>query len=122
MSRTVGNLTDKQRRFAKAFVGNGGRRIRAAVEAGYSPRYARMQAYELLRTPKVLRALLDYSLAQAALKSPGALRCIEALAKTKSEHVALQASREILNRIPARPSLSETGKSSGTSDVCIDLS
>lgn len=51
------DLTDRQARFVKAYVRNGGRQEDACIEAGYSEVSARQIAYELTRLPHVQEAI-----------------------------------------------------------------
>jgi len=56
------NLTDKQRAFVGFYLGDAHKNAtRAAVMAGYSPKTASEQAYELLRKPQI-RAAIDAEL------------------------------------------------------------
>jgi hypothetical protein len=81
-----------------------------------------MQAYELLRLPHVVDAIINYGLMQSMEGTAVALHWLDSLTKAKSEHVALQASKLILDRTAARSSTSESRKSNDTFDVYIDLS
>jgi len=55
--RNAGQLTAAQRNFCTAYVRTGGNAKAAAIEAGYSPRWARRAAGELLQNDRVIEGI-----------------------------------------------------------------
>jgi phage terminase small subunit len=51
------NLTDKEHKFVLAYCNNGEKLQAAAITAGYSPKCAASEASELIRKPKVIKAI-----------------------------------------------------------------
>lgn len=56
MNEALDNLTERKRRFVLAFAQHGLAR-QAAVDAGYSPEHADVQAAKLMKEPKVAAAI-----------------------------------------------------------------
>lgn len=90
-------LTQKQGAFVEAYVRSGGRRTEAAIEAGYSPRHARMQAYELLKHPGVLRAIIEQTTLEVVRSGSMASATLRKLMGARSEAVALKACKAVLD-------------------------
>lgn len=58
VSKSIDNLTDQQKRFVDAYLGDENLSIQeSAIAAGYTEKYASSQAYQLLRNPRVKHAL-----------------------------------------------------------------
>jgi phage terminase small subunit len=69
----AGELSPKQAAFAAAYVRLGGHGERAAIEAGYPPKSARVKASQLLRLPKVQAEVRAQAFAQVDKLAPKAL-------------------------------------------------
>jgi hypothetical protein len=114
-------LTEKQHLFVVNYVRNGGKAGLAAKAAGYAPDCAHVTASRMLRNPKVLHALQTETVVQLARHVPAALHKVRRLALTaKSEYVALEASRDLLDR--AGFTAPKKVQVSGGVSVSIDLS
>jgi phage terminase small subunit len=91
-------LTAKQLRFVEAFLADPSNATAAAITAGYSAKSAHVSASRLIRHPQVQQALMQGVrgvLQRAAIKA--AIR-LEKLIDHKSGYVALEASKDALNR------------------------
>lgn len=119
---TRDKLTDMQLAFVTHFVSNGGEREQAAIDAGYSKDTARQQAYELLRKPHVMQAIIEASAVELASNAPVAVRRLHELTKARSEYVALQASQDILDRVGMKAPEKHDHRVAGDIRVSIDLS
>ena len=53
-------LTEMETNFIREFVTNGGKKERAAIDAGYSANGARTRAWETLRKPKIIKAVQEF--------------------------------------------------------------
>lgn len=53
------NLTEKQHNFVNNYISNGFNATSAALDAGYSPKYAESQAYKLVNHPAINERLSD---------------------------------------------------------------
>jgi phage terminase small subunit len=115
-------LTPKQRKFVSEYVTNGGKGESAAIEAGYSKSTARVQAYQILRKPNVLQAILNETAASMASAAPQALLNLRRLINARSEYVSLQASQDVLDRLGLRAPDKNDVRISGDIAVNIDLS
>jgi phage terminase small subunit len=115
-------LTDMQAAFVRNLVGNGGSRTQAAIDAGYSPKCAREQAYELMRIPHVMQAVLEHSMAEFISNAPKASTTLMRLLEGKSEYVRLEAAKEILDRAGLKPTQKHDHRVAGDISVSIDLS
>jgi phage terminase small subunit len=111
-----------QQAFVDAFVSNGGDKVAAAIDAGYSRDTARNQACELLGKPHVLQAILDRSMAELVMQSPVAIQRLSSLLEAKSEYVRLQASQDLLNRVGLKAPDRVDHRVHGNVTVNIDLS
>lgn len=115
-------LTGRQAAFVEAFVSNGGKRTEAAKTAGYSKRFARQQAYELLTKPHIQAALAERVLLSLATPESEAQNPLHSLLAVRSERIALAASLEIVRR-HCRPSdAHDSCKKLGSIKAHIDLS
>lgn len=114
-------LTDMQQAFVAAFVRNHGDKEQAAIDAGYSKRSAREQAYELLRKPHVLHAILEASVAELISSAPKAISRLHDLMEARSEYVALQASQDVLDRLGLKSAEKHDHRVAGDISVQIDL-
>lgn len=114
-------LTKMQQAFVTALVSNGGDKEAAAVEAGYSPKTARRQAYELLAKPHVMAALMAQTATELASHAPRASHTLTRLLEGKSEYVRLEAANSLLDRIGMRAPEKVDHRVSGDIKVHIDL-
>jgi phage terminase small subunit len=69
----AGELSPKQKAFAAAYVRLGGHGERAAIEAGFAPKSARVKASQLLRLPKVQAEVRAQAFSQVDKLAPKAL-------------------------------------------------
>lgn len=114
-------LTDMQAAFVDELVSNGGDKIQAAIDAGYSQHTAKAQAYELLAKPHVMQAVMERTMQQLVGMAPKAVQRLNDLTNARSEYVALQASQDILNRIGAKAPERHDVRVAGDITVNIDL-
>lgn len=114
-------LTEMQAAFVEAFVTNGGNKEEAAIEAGYSEHTARVQAYDLLRKPHVMQAIVERSMSELIASAPKAVQRLHSLTQARSEYVALQASQDILNRLGIKAPDRQDIRLQGDIQVNIDL-
>ena len=56
----ITGLTPMETNFVREFVTNGGKKERAAIDAGYSANGARTRAWETLRKPKIIKAVQEF--------------------------------------------------------------
>ena len=115
-------LTQKQGAFVDAYVRSGGRRTEAAIEAGYSPRYARMQAYELLKHPGIVRAIVEQARLEVVRSGPIATTTLRELIEARSEALALKACKAVLDGAGLKAGTSVTAQMVGNVRVNVDLS
>lgn len=115
-------LTEMQARFVQEFVSNPNDKEQAAINAGYSKDTARVQAYELLKKPHVMQAILEHSAAELVSHTPKAVTRLHQLLNGRSEYVALQAAQDILNRTGIKTSEKVDHRIAGDISVNIDLS
>lgn len=115
-------LTDMQQAFVDNMVTNGGNKCQAAIDAGYSPDTADTQAWQLLKKPHVIQALMEATFSQLASKAPEAVARLMQLTQARSEYVALQASQDILNRLGIKAPDRIDHRVTGDISVHIDLS
>ncbi len=115
-------LTDMQQAFVENLLSNGGDKVQAAIDAGYSPNTADIQVHELLRKPHVMNAIIEGSMQQLAVSAPLATRRLIALTEARSEYVALQAAQDILNRLGIKAPDRVDHRVTGDIQVHIDLS
>jgi phage terminase small subunit len=114
-------LTDMQAAFVAAFVTNGGDKVAAAIEAGYSQATARVQAHELLRKPHVAQAIMSETMSELISHAPSAVHRLHGLLNAKSEYVALQAAQDLLNRVGLKAAEKVDHRIAGNIQVNIDL-
>jgi phage terminase small subunit len=119
---TTGELSTMQAAFVEAFVTNGGDKEDAAIQAGYSPNTARTQAYALLRNPKIMQAVLERTGIEIIANAPRARATLTRLLNAKSDYVALEAAKDLLDRAGFKPSEKVDHRLSGEISVNIDLS
>jgi phage terminase small subunit len=121
LPETAAKLTDKQLAFVRNLVGNGGNRTQAALDAGYSPKCAREQAYDLMRIPHVMQAVLEHTMAEFISNAPAATTTLTKLLEGKSEYVRLEAAKDLLDRAGLKPVTNVNHKVAGDISVSIDL-
>lgn len=114
-------LTDMQAAFVEAFVSNGGHKEEAAIEAGYSPATARMQACELLRKPHVMQAVIERTGIELIASAPRARMTLAKLLEAKSEYVQLEAAKDLLDRAGFKPTEKHDHRIAGDISIHIDL-
>lgn len=120
---TYAQLTTKQKAFVDSLFSNGGDKEQAALDAGYSAKTARIQAYEILQRPNVAQAILERTAIELVSHAPTALGSLTSLAASaKSEYVRLQASQDVLDRIGMRAPEKHDHRVAGDIKVQIDLS
>jgi phage terminase small subunit len=122
LPETAAKLTNMQSAFVRNLVGNGGNRTQAALDAGYSPKCAREQAYELMRIPHVMQAVLEHTMAEFISNAPAAQSTLMRLLNAKSEYVQLEAAKDLLDRAGLKPATNVNHKIAGDISVSIDLS
>tara|TARA_R110000796_G_scaffold3212_12_gene12313 strand:- start:363 stop:740 length:378 start_codon:yes stop_codon:yes gene_type:complete len=115
-------LTDMQQAFIDEYVTNGGEREAAAIHAGYSPSTARVQAYDLMRKPHVLHAILERCAEGFISDAPKATQRLRELMNARSEYVSLQATQDVLDRAGLKPTERVDHRIAGDVSVSIDLS
>lgn len=118
---TASKLTTKQAAFVSALVRNGGDREQAAIDAGYSPRSARTQAYQLLAIPHVVAAIVEQTGMELAAAVPRASATLIKLLEGKSEYVRLEAANSLLDRVGMKAPERHDHRVSGDITVNIDL-
>lgn len=117
-----GPLTELQDRFVDAYVANGGRIEKAAIEAGYSETSARTLGSRLAKDPRILQEIYRRTVEQIALAAPKALATVERLATTaRSEKVQLEAAADLLNRAGIKAPDKVDHRIGGEISVVIDL-
>lgn len=115
-------LTKMQQAFVDALVSNGGHPENAALEAGYSAKTARVQAYELLGKSHVMNAFQLRLALELSVKAPEAMQTLTSLmTSSRSEYVRLQAAQDVLDRIGMRASEKVDHRVGGDVRVSIDL-
>lgn len=118
-----GALTEKQDRFVDAYVSNGGRVEKAAIEAGYSETSARTIGSRLVKDSRILQEVYRRTVEQVALAAPKALSTVERLATSaRSEKVQLEAAADLLNRAGVKAPDRVDHRVAGEINVSIDLS
>lgn len=122
LPETAAKLTDMQEAFVLALVTNGGDKTQAAIEAGYSPETARVQAYQLMRVPHVMQAVLEATMGQFISDAPMAQATLHKLLNAKSEYVQLEAAKDLLDRAGLKPTQKHDHRVAGDISVSIDLS
>ena len=90
--------------FASMYVQSGGLLEKSAKAAGYSPRSARRQAYELLQNPRVRARIHTITRESFATVGAKAFKVMEDLMlNAKSETVRLRAAADLLDRAGHKP-------------------
>jgi phage terminase small subunit len=121
LPETAAKLTDMQEAFVFALVTNGGDKTAAAIEAGYSQDTARVQAYQLMRVPHVMQAVLEATMGQFISDAPKAQATLHRLLNARSEYVQLEAAKDLLDRAGLKPATNVNHKIAGDISVSIDL-
>jgi len=115
-------LTKMQQSFVTAFVSNSDNPEQAAIEAGYSEATARVQAYELLRKPHVMQAVLTEAGMKLHQQVPSAVQTLTNLMNTaRSERIRMEASQDVLDRTGFKAAERVDHRHSGGVSVEIDL-
>lgn len=114
-------LTEMQEAFVEAYVTNGGNKLDAAIEAGYSPDTARFQAYQLIRKPHVMQAILERTGIELVASAPRARATISRLLDSKSDYVALEAAKDLLDRAGFKTAEKHDHRIAGEISINIDL-
>ena len=115
-------LTDKERAFVEAYVEFDGNREQAITEAGYNTAYPRQLAVELLRKPHIIQALLEETGLKLVSSAPKALATLQRLMDAKSDYVALEAARDVLDRSGFKSAEKHDHRITGDVSIQIDLS
>ncbi len=117
-------LTPKQKAFVDFLVTNGGSKQDAAEAAGYAPGPgARAAASKALSNPKVQQYLQQRIIEELGNKASVALHRVVTLAESaRSEHVQLEAAKDILDRAGFKPIERQQVQVAGDVRVSIDLS
>ena len=101
MART---LTPKQEAFAQAYVSNGGKKQQSAIEAGYAPESAGVEAHRLLCKTHVLDRIHELTHSVFSSLAPSLLDKLVRLASSaRSEKVQFDALKDLLDRSGHRP-------------------
>jgi phage terminase small subunit len=116
-------LTPLQERFVEHLVVDGLRPQAAAEEAGYSPgKGAKGNAYKNLKLPHVLEHLNKRMMQEFGATAALALGTVRSLATSaRSEHVKLEASKDLLDRAGFKPIDRAQVQVAGDVRVSIDL-
>lgn len=113
-------LTDKQSKFVDNMLANGGSRTQSAIDAGYSPKSAHVEASRLCKNTAVLQALYDRSLQSLSVDAIKALHTVSSLSSdAKSEYVRLEASKDIMDRAGLRSE--DTTNTSVGNDIVVKI-
>jgi len=115
-------LTTKERAFVEAYVEFDGNREQAITEAGYNTTYPRQLAVELLRKPHIIQALLEETGLKLVSSAPKALATLQRLMDAKSDYVALEAARDVLDRSGFKSAEKHDHRITGDVSIQIDLS
>jgi len=115
-------LTDKERAFVEAYVEFDGNREQAINEAGYDTVYPRQLAVQLLRKPHIVQALLEETGLKLVSSAPKALATLQRLMDAKSDYVALEAARDVLDRSGFKQAEKHDHRIAGDVSIQIDLS
>ena len=115
-------LTPKQSSFVDLLLANGGSRTQAAIDAGYSPRSAHVEASRLIKNERVLQELYRRSVQTLGVNAVKALHTVSNLVSdAKSEYVRLEASKDIMDRAGLRSPDSQVTNVGSDITVKIDL-
>ena len=116
-------LTDKQSKFVDNMLASNCSRTQSAIDAGYSPKSAHVEASRLCRNSNVLAALYDRTISSLSVDAVRALATVSSLSQdAKSEYVKLEASKDIMDRAGLRVVEEENSKLGNDITVKIDLS
>jgi len=118
-------LTEMQMKFAYELVTNEGRKTatQCAIDAGYSPHSAKVEASRLLKHSKVLHVLHQRAKKALGVKAITALNTVSNLSQyANSEYVRLEASKDIMDRAGLREEQDSTRVLGNAIQVNIDLS
>ena len=101
MART---LAPKQEAFAQAYVKNGGKKQQSAIDAGYEPNSAAVEAHRLLTKTHVLDRIHELTHNTFSSLAPTLLDKLVRLASSaRSEKVQFDALKDLLDRSGHRP-------------------
>lgn len=119
-------LTDKQKALVDTLVSEGGTIKDAALAAGYSQGHGgesgRVVASKTLRLPHVQEYMRQQIMMSFGMASPKAFkRMVDLVDHANSEHVQLEASKEILNRGGFAPPKAGINLQTGEVSINIDL-
>lgn len=114
-------LTEKQQLFVERFAETG-QRQQSAIDAGYAPEGAAVEAWRLLRLPHVQQELQQQVRERFVHHAPQALGTIVELARSaKSGMVRLMAAQDLLDRAGFKPVEKTMHAVAGELTVKIDL-
>lgn len=120
--KSTKDLTDKERAFAQAYVMSDGDKEQSLIDAGYSAAYPRQYASELLRKPHIMQAILEETGMRLVSSAPKALATLQRLMDAKSDYVALEAARDVLDRSGFKSTEKHDHRITGDVSIQIDLS
>ena len=122
ITSTEVSLTPKQSAFVDALLANGGSRTQSAIDAGYSPKSAHVEASRLIKNERVLQELYRRSVQSLGVNAVKALHTVSNLVSdAKSEYVRLEASKDIMDRAGLRSPDSQVNTIGTDITVKIDL-
>jgi phage terminase small subunit len=114
-------LTDKQQRFCELFAETG-QKTQSAIDAGYAADGAAVEAWRLLRNPRIQQELQQQVRERFVQHAPAALGTIVELAQSaKSGMVRLLAAQDLLDRAGFKPVERQMHAVAGELKVTIDL-
>jgi phage terminase small subunit len=116
-------LTDKQSKFIDNLLAGSTSAKQCAIDAGYSPHSAKVEASRLLKHSKVLHVLHQRAKKALGVKAITALNTVSNLSQyANSEYVRLEASKDIMDRAGLREEQDSTRVLGNAIQVNIDLS
>ena len=115
-------LTDKERAFVEAYVMSDGNKEQSLIDAGYSAEYPRQYASALLRKPHIMQGILEETGMKLVSSAPKALATLQRLMDAKSDYVALEAARDVLDRSGFKQAEKHDHRIAGDVSIQIDLS
>lgn len=121
MAKQSKQLTAKEQAFVDAYIRLDGKREAALIEAGYKATYPSQYAFDLLRKPHIMQAILEQTGMKLVSSAPKALATLERLLDAKSDYVSLEAAKDILDRSGFKPSEKHDHRISGDVSISIDL-
>jgi phage terminase small subunit len=116
-------LTKRQMALVEAYVANGGNLTKAAGEAGYAEgNSGRVSAWKAMKTPHVQQYLMQHTAEAFGMHAAKALAKIAELSgNARSEHVQLEASKDLLDRAGFKPIDRSQVQVAGDIRISIDL-